>query len=73
MSTDDWALVPTLVKRGASIGANATIICGLTIGEFALIGAGAVVTRDVPDYVIVAGVPATVIGDVRQSNGGGHE
>lgn len=57
---DEYA--PTLVKRGASIGANATIRCGVTIGEYAMIGAGAVVLQDVPDYAIVAGVPARVIG-----------
>lgn len=50
--------LPTLVKRGASIGANATIVCGTTIGEHALIGAGAVVTRDVPAYALVYGNPA---------------
>lgn len=49
---------PTLVRRGATIGANATIVCGVTIGAYALIGAGAVVTRDVPDYALVTGVPA---------------
>lgn len=49
---------PTLVKRGASIGANATIVCGVTIGRFAFVGAGAVVNRDVPDYALVTGVPA---------------
>ena len=52
----------TLVKRGASIGANATIVCGHTIGAFAFIGAGAVVTRDVPDYAVVFGSPAAVRG-----------
>jgi UDP-2-acetamido-3-amino-2,3-dideoxy-glucuronate N-acetyltransferase len=52
----------TLVKRGASIGANATIVCGNTVGRFAFIGAGAVVNRDVPDYALVAGVPARRIG-----------
>lgn len=61
----DWSVVPTRIRRGASIGSNATIICGTTIGRSALVGAGAVVTRDVPDYAIVAGVPARVVGDVR--------
>lgn len=54
----------TLVKEGASIGANATIVCGHTIGRFAMVAAGAVVTKDVPDYALVAGVPAQVIGRV---------
>ena len=62
---DDWKVVATLVKQRASIGSNATIVAGVVIGEGALVGAGAVVTRDVPDYAIVAGVPARVIGDVR--------
>src|SRR5215213_9287604 len=52
----------TLVRRGASIGANATVVCGHTIGRFAFIGAGTVVTRDVPDYALVAGVPGRIIG-----------
>ncbi len=52
----------TLIKRGASIGANATIVCGVTIGEYALIGAGAVVTSDVPPYALMVGVPARCIG-----------
>lgn len=56
----------TLVKEGASIGANATIICGHTIGKFAMVAAGAVVTKDVPDYALVAGVPAQVIGRVNE-------
>jgi UDP-2-acetamido-3-amino-2,3-dideoxy-glucuronate N-acetyltransferase len=62
----DWTVVSTRVKRRASIGSNATIMAGVTIGEAALIGAGAVVTADVADYAIVAGVPARVIGDVRK-------
>lgn len=57
----DWKCIPTLVKRGASIGSGATLLCGITIGENALIGAGSVVTKDVPDNAIVAGNPARVI------------
>jgi UDP-2-acetamido-3-amino-2,3-dideoxy-glucuronate N-acetyltransferase len=57
----------TIVKKGASIGANATIICGVTIGEYALIGAGSVVTRDVPPYAIVYGNPARVHGKVNEN------
>jgi UDP-2-acetamido-3-amino-2,3-dideoxy-glucuronate N-acetyltransferase len=53
---------PTPVKRGASVGANATIVCGNTLGEFSFVAAGAVVTRNVPAYALVAGVPAVVIG-----------
>lgn len=54
----------TVVKEGASIGANATVVCGHTIGRFAMVAAGAVVTKDVPDFALVAGVPANVIGSV---------
>lgn len=54
----------TLVKEGASIGANATIVCGHTVGKCAMVAAGAVVTKDVPDYALVAGIPAKVIGKV---------
>jgi UDP-2-acetamido-3-amino-2,3-dideoxy-glucuronate N-acetyltransferase len=62
---DDWKVEPTRVKRGASIGSNATIVSGVTIGVGAMIGAGAVVNKDVDDYALVVGVPARVIGDVR--------
>ncbi len=63
LQTDaDWTMIPTRVKQRASIGSHATILAGITIGEGALVGAGAVVTRDVPDYAVVAGVPARVIG-----------
>ena len=57
----DWECIPTLVKRGASIGSGATVLCGITIGENAMIGAGSVVTRDVPAGTIVAGNPARVM------------
>ncbi len=62
----DWSVITTHVKRGASIGSNATIMAGVTIGASSLIGAGAVVTKDVADFEIVAGVPARVIGDIRE-------
>lgn len=57
----EWDIIPTLVKRGASIGANATIICGVTIGENAVVGAGSVVTKDVSPNTVVAGCPARPI------------
>lgn len=57
-SEADWEVVPTTVKRGASIGTGSTILCGVTIGEGAMVGAGSVVTRDVAPHTIVAGVPA---------------
>jgi acetyltransferase-like isoleucine patch superfamily enzyme len=60
----DWTLEPTLVRRGASIGSNATILCGVEIGERAVVGAGSVVTRDVPPGAVVAGNPARVIRSV---------
>jgi acetyltransferase-like isoleucine patch superfamily enzyme len=60
-SEADWKVVETFIKDGASIGSSATIMCGITIGEFAVVGAGAVVTKDVPPKTIVAGVPAKVI------------
>lgn len=57
----DWKCDRTLVKRGASIGSGATLLCGITIGEYALVGAGSVVTKDVPPRTVVAGNPARVI------------
>jgi UDP-2-acetamido-3-amino-2,3-dideoxy-glucuronate N-acetyltransferase len=63
----DWQVVKTLIRRRASVGSNATILAGITIGQEALIGAGAVVTHNVPDFKIVAGVPARIIGDVREA------
>ena len=57
----DWKITPTHVKKGASIGANATIVCGITIGENAIVGAGAVVTKDVPPNTLVVGVPARIL------------
>ena len=61
---DDFKVYETLVKKGASIGANATIICGITIGRYAMVGAGAVVTKDVPDHALVVGNPARIMGFV---------
>jgi len=60
-SEADWKCIPTLVKRGASIGSGATLLCGITIGENAMVGAGSVVTRDVPAGAVVAGNPARVV------------
>jgi UDP-2-acetamido-3-amino-2,3-dideoxy-glucuronate N-acetyltransferase len=57
----DWKCVPTLVKKGASIGSSATILCGITVGEGALIGAGSMVTKNVPDGAVVAGNPARIM------------
>ncbi len=62
LTAADWTVTPTLVKRGASVGANATIVCGVTIGEGALIAAGSTVTRDVPPHTLVVGNPARVLG-----------
>lgn len=67
LQTDaDWHCQRTRIKRGASIGSGAVILGGVTVGERALVGAGAVVTKDVPDYAVVAGCPARVMRDVRE-------
>jgi len=63
---DDWDVVATVVQRGASIGSNATILCGVTIGENAVVGAGSVVTRNVPARTVVAGNPAQIIRTVEK-------
>lgn len=57
-TNEEWIITPTLIKRGSSIGANATIVCGNTVGEYAMVGAGSVVTRDIRDYELVVGNPA---------------
>ena len=64
---DDWQVVPTVIKAGASIGSNATILCGITVGEQAIVGAGSVVTRDVPPFTVVAGNPARVLRKISQT------
>ena len=63
---DDWVCVPTRIKKGASIGSSATILCGVTVGERAIIGAGSVVTKDVPPNTIVAGNPARIIRKIEE-------
>jgi acetyltransferase-like isoleucine patch superfamily enzyme len=60
----DWKITPTVVKEGASIGANATIICGIELGEYCMVAAGSVVTRDVPAYTLVLGNPARPVGRI---------
>lgn len=65
-SGDDWTMTPTLVKEGASLGGGAVIVCGVTIGKWAMVGAGALVTKDVPDYALVVGCPARVVGRVNE-------
>jgi UDP-2-acetamido-3-amino-2,3-dideoxy-glucuronate N-acetyltransferase len=61
-SADDWTITKTLIKAGAALGANATIVCGVTVGKWAMVGSGAVVTKDVPDHALVLGNPARVVG-----------
>lgn len=65
----DWKVVPTVIKKGASIGSNATILCGVTVGEGAIVGAGSVVTKDVPPHTIVAGNPAKIIRNLPPKTG----
>jgi acetyltransferase-like isoleucine patch superfamily enzyme len=65
----DWEVIPTVVRRGASIGSGAVILCGVTIGEYALVGAGAVVTQDVLPHTVVAGVPARLLAKSGEFNG----
>lgn len=59
---NNWKISNTIIKKGASIGANATIICGNSIGQYAMVGAGSVVTKNVPDYALVVGNPARILG-----------
>ena len=61
---EDWEVVSTIVKQGASIGSNATLLCGITVGSGSIVGAGSVVTRDVPDNTVVAGNPAKIIRNI---------
>jgi len=63
----DWKVIPTFVKKGASIGSSATILAGITVGEGAIVGAGAVVTKDVPPWTVVAGNPAKVLRTINKS------
>ena len=65
----DWSVVRTRIRTRASLGSNCTVMGGVTVGVGAMVGAGAVVTHDVPDYAIVAGVPARAIGDTRKGGG----
>jgi acetyltransferase-like isoleucine patch superfamily enzyme len=66
---EDWKCVPTLVRQGASIGSNATLLCGVTIGENAIVGAGSVVTHDVPAWCVAAGNPARIIRKIQSPIG----
>lgn len=63
-TASDWTIVSTLVREGASLGANTTVVCGVTIGRWAMVGSGSVVTKDVPDQGLVVGNPARLIGYV---------
>lgn len=65
----DWVVTPIRVSQGATIGSGAIIMCGVSVGRYAMIGAGAVITRNVEEYAIVAGVPGRIVGDMRQQKG----
>lgn len=65
----EWRIIPTIVKKGASIGANATILCGITIGSDSIVGAGAIVTKDVPPNSVVVGCPARVLRNIEDKSG----
>jgi len=69
----DWKITPTKVMDGASIGANATIICGVTLGKHCMVAAGAIVTKDVPDYALVVGTPAIIVDYVDESGARLHK
>ena len=69
---EDWICIPTLVKKGASIGSSATLLCGITVGENSIVGAGSVVTKDVSPNRIIAGNPAKIIGDIHKTRKRGH-
>lgn len=60
----DWVVTPTLIKKGASIGANATLVCGIEVGEYAMVGSGSVINKSVPDHALVVGNPGKMIGFV---------
>ncbi|MHC4170385.1 MAG: acyltransferase [Planctomycetota bacterium] len=66
---EDWTCIPTLVKKGASIGSSTTLLCGITVGENAIVGAGSIVTRDVPANTIVAGNPARALRKTNEAKG----
>jgi len=65
-TAEDWECIPTLIKKGASIGSSTTLLCGITVGENAIIGAGSVVTKDVPPNTIVAGNPAQILRKIEE-------
>lgn len=65
-TNEDWRCIPTLVEKGASIGSSATLLCGITVGQESIVGAGSVVTKDVPPHTIVAGNPASVLRKIEE-------